>query len=148
MTQSRLGTAASTILVFAALTGCGAREDLSATKARLVAPLPGQSTAVAYFELHNAGEHVVRLTGARSAAAGAIEIHTHVREGDMMRMRQLDGVDVTPDSTVAFAPGAHHLMVFRYSGPRTGSVAIELQFQGHSALLVDFSVHERTGQER
>lgn len=148
MTRSRLDSAAWTVLLVAALTGCGAREDLTATKTRLVAPLPGQSTAVAYFELHNAGNHAVRLTGARSAAAGAIEIHTHVHEGDMMRMRRLDGVDVAPDSTVAFAPGGHHLMVFRYSGPRTGSVAIELQFQGHSALLVDFSVHERTGQDQ
>lgn len=135
-------------LLGAVLSGCGPTEDLVVTEARLVAPLPGQTTAVAYFTLRNSGKGLARLIGARSPDAGAIEIHTHVRDGDMMRMRRLDSVDTEPGATTVFAPGEHHLMVFRYTGPRQGSVAIELQIQDHAPVLVEFRAEERNGQDR
>jgi len=132
------------LVAIALLVGCATSNDVSVTQARLIAPLPGQSTAVAYFSLHNATEADPRLIGARSTAAGAIEIHTHVRDGDMLRMRPLASVDIPARSAIDFAPGGHHLMVFRYTGPRTGTVEIELQFQDHVPVSATFAVEERS----
>lgn len=99
-------------------TACGRVEErdgeitLQVTEARVRALIPGQNKTVGYFTAYNAADTPVVLIGARSTAVRAIEMHTTLRDADMVRMRKLDEVVIAAGETVRFEPGGRHLMVF------------------------------------
>jgi copper(I)-binding protein len=52
-----------------------------------------------------------RLVSASSTAAAIVEIHEMAMENDIMRMRQVAGVDLPAGKAVALKPGAYHVML-------------------------------------
>ncbi|MFU8814536.1 MAG: copper chaperone PCu(A)C [Pseudomonadales bacterium] len=103
------------------------------------APIPGQDKTAGYFTASNTGSEDVALTAARSDAARAIEIHTILRDGDMVRMRRLDEVVIGAGETVRFEPGGRHLMLFGVSELET-SVDIVLEQSDGTEIPVRFRV--------
>jgi copper(I)-binding protein len=92
---------------------CGsATADLSISDARIRALIPGQDKTAGYFAISNSGTTDVVLVGARSSGIPAIEMHTVIREGDMVRMRRLRELIIPAGTTVNFQPGGNHLMLF------------------------------------
>jgi len=134
-----------TALVAAIATACAAHHGIDVTDAYVIPPVPGRSVAVAYMTVHNSSRAAVVLIGAHSAAASSIEFHTHIRDGDMLRMRPVESVNVPAGEAFSFEPGGHHLMLFGFHPPRDGMVAIELQFKDHAPSTVEFEVRGRTG---
>jgi copper(I)-binding protein len=67
---------------------------------------------VAYLTLLNDGEAPDRLIGARSTEFEAIEIHMAAMEGEMMKMKPVDAVDLPAGEAVKLEPGGFHLMLF------------------------------------
>jgi copper(I)-binding protein len=73
---------------------------------------PPRGTGAGFLTLKNNGATADRLVAARADIARAVEIHTHLREGDVMRMRAVEGgVEIAPGAEVAFTPGGFHLML-------------------------------------
>jgi copper(I)-binding protein len=85
---------------------------LTISNPRIRALIPGQDTTAGYFDITNSGTTAVTLVGATSPHARSIEIHTIIRDGDMVRMRRLDAVTIEPGATEVFATGGTHLMLF------------------------------------
>ena len=76
-------------------------------------PPIGQSrNTAAYLTLTNRGSAPDRLLGAATAVAGKAELHTTVRDGNVMRMREVNAIELKPGAAVTFAPGGMHLMLF------------------------------------
>lgn len=104
------------------------------------APLAGGTGAV-YFLLHNGGDVEVRLTGAESPAAGAIEIHTTENDNGVMRMRQLtDGVLLGPGESVHLQPGGMHLMLIDLAQPLAEGDSLEVTLHFEAAEDLVFTV--------
>ncbi len=58
-----------------------------------------------------------RLVEARSPAAGVVEIHEMAMENDVMRMRQVPGVDLAAGRTLELKPGGYHVMLMDLKQP-------------------------------
>ena len=58
------------------------------------ASVPGQQATGAFMRL--TAEEPLRLVGVESPAAGVAEVHEMKMEGDVMRMRAIDGLDLPP----------------------------------------------------
>jgi hypothetical protein len=69
------------------------------------------TVGAAYMTLDNTGDTADRLIEASSPVAAKTEIHTHIIEGDIMRMRAVDSVELPPGETVEFQPGGLHVML-------------------------------------
>jgi copper(I)-binding protein len=93
--------------------GCGepVASGVVVTDARIRAPIAGRDSTVAYLTLTNHGPGPVELVGVASPDGAGVALHTHVHEGDTMRMRPLPRLALPPDVAVRFEPGGHHLMV-------------------------------------
>jgi copper(I)-binding protein len=75
----------------------------------------GAQTAAAYVTLSSpAGD---RLTGVSTPAAQKAEIHRMTMEGSVMKMRQVDGIDIPARQTVALKPGGYHIMLTGLAKP-------------------------------
>lgn len=66
----------------------------------------------AYARLTNKGSKPDRLVAVKSPVAARVEIHTHIKEGNIMRMREVaGGIAVAPGTTVVMKPGGYHVML-------------------------------------
>lgn len=106
-------TLASAVLLLAgcsqqAPTDPDAKPGLSVSEARLVLPAVKGNPGAAYFELENSGEKPAELAAVHVTGAGSAEMH-ETASGSMNR---LDKVTVAAGSSVSFAPGGRHVMVF------------------------------------
>lgn len=157
-----------TIVAMGLLTACGAKDgahsghdmNMSEAKtgivvssARVLPPFPGKDTAAAYFELKNEGSDN-RLLSVSSPISDAVEIHNHIEENGVMKMRRVDGVDVKAGGTVVFKPGSFHIMMFKVNLPETQedvpltltysdgtSVTLIAPIEGRGEAMEDHSGH-------
>ena len=58
-----------------------------------------------------------RLVGASSPVAGVTEIHEMRMEGQVMRMRAVDGLDLPAGQEVQLKPGGYHVMLMELKQP-------------------------------
>lgn len=79
---------------------------------------PGQQNGAAWFGVTNSGDTADRIVDVRSNVAKSTEIHDMTMENDIMRMFQVDGVDVPAHSTVQLGEGNKlHIMLIDLNAP-------------------------------
>lgn len=74
-----------------------------------------QANGAAYLVVDNDGEPD-RILGATSPAAARVELHTHIDDNGVMRMRQVEAIDL-PAGETSLAPGGLHIMLFELGAP-------------------------------
>lgn len=103
---------------------------------------PGGATlSSAYLEIKG-GETGDRLVGGSADGAGRVEIHTHVHDGDIMRMRRVDGIDIPAGGSKVFRPSGDHIMLMDLKGPLAEGdlVKLTLNFAKAGAVEIDATV--------
>lgn len=72
-----------------------------------------------------------RLVSVESPVAGVVEIHEMAMENDVMKMRQIPGLDLAAGRTMELKPGGFHVMLMDLKQPLKGgeSVPITLVFE-------------------
>ncbi|MBV1789591.1 copper chaperone PCu(A)C [Marinobacterium sp. D7] len=103
--------ALSTLLLSAALSTplLAAEVQVNDPYARAVAP--GQPNSAAFMQLENLGGQMLSLTGATSEVAQAVELHTHIQDQGVMRMRRINTIELPPHQRVSLQPGGLHIML-------------------------------------
>jgi copper(I)-binding protein len=72
---------------------------------------PGQPNSAAFMQIVNNGSTGHALVSGGSSAAQVVELHTHTMEGGMMRMRQVEKIDLPVGESVSLQPGGLHVML-------------------------------------
>jgi copper(I)-binding protein len=71
----------------------------------------------AYLTVVNAGKSRDRLVAATADVAKRVEVHTHINDNGIMRMRQVDGIDLPAGGTIQMKPGGYHVMLIGLHKP-------------------------------
>ncbi len=79
-----------------------------------------------YMTIHNPQSKPVSIVSLRSDAFASIEIHQTIEQDGMMRMEQLPGLKIEPNSSVQLAPGGLHLMMINPSEPTQPGDLLEI----------------------
>lgn len=90
------------------------------------ATIPGVLIASAYMEIENKGDKTVTLLGVSSKISPQIEIHQHTMVDGIMRMRQLNSIDIKSKERVKLQPSGLHLMLFEVENPLVPQQEVEL----------------------
>ncbi len=102
-----------------------------------------QANGAAYLQLSAKSDDV--LLSASAPVASRVEIHTMSMEGDVMKMRSLEQLEVKGGETIAMQPGAGvHIMLMGLKQPlKAGeSFPLTLNFRKAGKLKVDVSVKD------
>jgi len=96
----------------------------------------------AFMVLRNSGAAADRLVSASSPVAGKVEIHTTIRDGDVMRMRPVTSIELPPKGAVTLAPGGLHVMLIGLTKALAAGeqVPITLTFERAGAVTVQAAV--------
>lgn len=105
-----------------------AYSDIRVENVTLRPPAPGQTTAAAYFDIINDGG-ANELLSASTPISTKVELHTHLHEDGMMKMRMVKSVKVLPRQTTEFKRMGLHVMIFNVDIPEdTKQVPLTLTF--------------------
>lgn len=104
----------------------------------------GQPNSAAFMTLSNRSDTSHALVSAASPAANTVELHTHVNEGGMMRMRKVERIEIPAGQTVVLAPGGLHIMLIglKQALEPGDSVALDLSFDDGSKAKVQAPVRQ------
>ncbi len=76
------------------------------------ATAPSQKAGGVFLRIRNDSNQPDRLIGVESDMADAASLHTLIRDGDVMRMRPVQGgIEVPANGEVVLAPGGNHVML-------------------------------------
>jgi len=106
------------------------------------ATVPAVPTGVVYFVLRNTSTEADRLLAVSTPAAEKAELHTHMRDGDMLRMRQVDAIDIAAHATTALEPNGLHVMLIGLKEPliKGKAFALTLVFEQAGSVTVQVDV--------
>lgn len=117
-------------------------------------PIGAAKVGVAFMQLHNTSADDYTLQAASSEAFARIEMHTHLHEDGVMKMRKIDAIELPAGQTVALKSGGLHLMLFDAVTPieAGSSVPIELTLAPKSGdgaaqkIRIDVPVQSRSSK--
>lgn len=88
------------------------------------ATVPNQPATGAFMRLNSPTD--TRLVAARTPAAAVTEIHEMRMDNDVMRMRQVQAVELPAGETVELKPGGYHLMMMQLKDTVTAGTQVPL----------------------
>lgn len=108
----------------------------------------GAKVGGGYLRITNNGKETDRLIGGSFPIASRVEVHEMAMEGDVMRMKQVQGgLEIKPGASVELKPGGYHLMFMDLKSPLTEGQTVKgtLVFEKAGAVEVEYSVRGMGG---
>ncbi len=113
-TSKKLGLIA-TLLFFGAVASthaAGFADSISVNDPYVRAVPPVVKTTAAFMKLQNSDSTEHFVVDASSPAAAAVELHMHIQDDGVMRMRRIAHIHLPPNQTATLQPGGLHIMLF------------------------------------
>ena len=139
-------------LLLGALLGAGTAlaADVTAMDVRMFAPIEGGAPNTAMFlTLNNSGADDYEVVRAESDVARSLELHGHIEENGVMKMRPVPSIKIPPHGHVELKPGGLHVMFIDLKKPlHVGArVKVRLVLDHGGAITVTAPVVARPGME-
>ncbi|ABI57158.1 copper chaperone PCu(A)C [Alkalilimnicola ehrlichii MLHE-1] len=109
---------------------------------------PGHHSTAAYMQLENTRDEAVRVVRAQApGTTERVELHTHIHDDGVMRMREVPDIEVPAGETVSLEPGGLHVMLMELPAmPETGSnVELILELDDGTELTLQAPVRDHRG---
>ena len=103
------------------------------------APRPGPNGAI-FMQIANDGDKDDAVIGASAKVAKSVELHTHIKEGDIYRMREIDKIPLQSHSTTELKPGGLHIMLMGLHEPLKQGDEFELLIKLESGEKITLTV--------
>ena len=130
-------------LALVAWTALPAWAQVTAERPWTRATPPGAKIGAGFVTLKSAGA-ADRVVGASSPVAGRVEMHVTLREGEVMRMREVRAFEVPAGGAFELKPGGAHLMLMDLKRPlkKGEKVLLTLKLEKGGELKLEMNVEE------
>ncbi|MGV8918270.1 MAG: copper chaperone PCu(A)C [Pseudomonas sp.] len=112
---------------------------------------PNAPTVAAYFVIKNTGKTADRLVSVDSPAAGKAELHQHLHENGLMKMVQVQSVDIAAGGEARFEQMGYHVMLLELKDKSAltdgKSFPLTLHFEKAGDLTVDVAVQKQAPED-
>ena len=103
----------------------------------------------AYMTIAIQGAEADRLIAAESMVARRVELHTHMMDGNVMRMRPVAAIEIAPGEPTLLQPGGLHVMLIGLKSPLAEGerFPLTLVFERAGRVDVDVSILSATATQ-
>lgn len=127
-------------LLLLSLIGTAHAQSVVIDKAVARATVSKMPNGAAFLQIENKGPDDVLLSGS-SPAASRVEIHTMTMEGDVMKMRALDQLELKAGQRLDMKPGSGiHIMLMGLKKPLTAGEKFSLTLNFRNAGKIETTV--------
>lgn len=129
-------------LMFSAGVLAGAADNVSVQDPYVRLAPPNAPATGAFMVIKNNGDKDVKVVKADNPVSKVTELHTHLNEGGVMKMRPVPSIEVKAKGEAVLKPGGLHVMMIDIKTPmKEGDVVpITLSFDDGSTKQVDAKV--------
>ena len=133
-------------LLFSAGVLAGAADNVSVQDPYVRLAPPNAAATGAFMVIRNTGDKDVKVVKADNPVSKATELHTHLNEGGVMKMRPVPAIEIRAKGEAVLRPGGLHVMMIDLKAPMKegDSVPITLTFDDGSSKQVDARVVKAT----
>lgn len=105
---------------------------------------PGAVTGGGFMELKNTGNQADRLLSASAEVSDVVELHTHIHEQGVTKMRKVEVIDLPAGENVKLQPGGLHVMFIGLKAPlkEGDKFPVKLKFEQAGEITVDMNVEQ------
>lgn len=117
-------------------------QDIAVEQPWSRATAPSAPNGAAFMTIRNSGHEADRLVSAASRVAERVELHTHRMEDGVMKMRQVEAIDIPAEGEAVLKPGGLHVMMFGLKAPlvQGETFPVKLTFEKAGTRTVEVSV--------
>lgn len=103
--------------------------------------------AAGFMKIHNHSAQADAVTGASSPAAERIELHTHIMQNNVMRMRPVKKIAVPAKGSTEFKTGGYHLMIFglKHHMEIGSKLPVTVVFENAGPVKLEFDIRKKAG---
>ena len=129
------------VMFFSLFVSCAVQAQIQIEKPWARATVPGAKVGGGYMTIRNAGV-ADKLVSASSPAAAKVELHVHINDNGVMRMREVPGYEVPAKGAFELKPGGAHLMFMDLKRPfkEGDKVPVKLKFEKAGEVSAEFQV--------
>lgn len=129
-------------LMFSAGVLAAAADQVSVENPYVRLAPPNAPATGAFMVIKNNGDKAIKMLKADNPVSRVTELHTHLNEGGVMKMRPMPAIDIKAKSQAILQPGGMHVMMIDLKAPmKEGDVVpITLTFDDGSSKQVDAKV--------
>ncbi len=124
-----------------------AEDPVSVGNIRIIHPWARASAGpmrngAAFLEIRNTGSEPDRLIGVESPAAGRAHIHETFMEGDVIKMRPIDTLEIPGGGSVVLKPHGLHIMLMMLNAPlkRGENLLLTLRFEKSGSIRITLPI--------
>jgi len=101
----------------------------------------------AFFTIHNNTGKADKLVSAEGTVSRKVELHTHLKENGVFKMRQVPHIDIPANGMVELKSGGLHVMVIGVHSPlKVGDkFKLKLNFEHAKPMTITVPVKKMTG---
>lgn len=105
---------------------------------------PNAPATGAFMVIRNTGNSDRKLVKAESPVARVVELHNHINENGVMKMREVASIEVKASGQAELKPGSYHVMLIGMHKPlnEAENVPITLRFDDGSTMQINAPVRK------
>lgn len=117
-------------------------ETLSVQDAYAYATTSVQKNGAVFMTISNYSGDDARVTEVKAAVSEGVELHTHVMDGGIMMMREVEFYDVPAGGKTQLKPMGHHIMLMGLHAPLQAgeTFPMTLTFESGASLDIDVAI--------
>lgn len=129
-------------LIFSAGVMAGAADHVTVQDPYVRLAPPNAPATGAFMVIKNNGDTDIKVLKADNPASRVTELHTHINDGGVMKMRPVPAIEIKAKGEAVLKPGSLHVMLIDLKAPmKEGDVVpITLGFDDGSSKQVDAKV--------
>lgn len=105
-----------------------------------------QTNGAVFMTLKNSTDQEIKVISATGDIAERIELHTHIMDGDIMMMREVDGYDIPANDEITLEPTGHHIMLMGLREQLVAGQSFPLNLKTNSGTDIAVTVTIGSGE--
>jgi len=111
---------------------------------------PHSKNSAAFMKIHNSSDISRKLIAASSDIAERVELHSHIMSDGMMKMRQVEAIEVNANGSAILRPGSFHVMFLGLKSALVEgeNVTLKLYFDNGDEITVEAPIKKITTKKK
>ena len=127
------------LLILPFLAGILGASDIEVSNSVVKATPPNMKQTAVFMDIKNNSDKEISLIDANTSLSGVTELHTHIKDGEMMKMIKVPDIKIPAHGETKLKPGGLHIMVFdlNSSVDENTTANVWLKFDNNETMLIE-----------
>ena len=127
------------LLILPFLAGILGAGDIEVSNSFVKITPPNMKQTAIFMDIKNNSDKEISLIDANTSLSSVTELHTHIKDGEMMKMIKVSDIQIPAHGETNLKPGGLHIMVFdlNSSVDENTTANVWLKFDNNETMLIE-----------